>query len=230
MSILDLLNNSILNDLAVSAPKNEPTIALDLCDDTVSNESSIIEPITALDLFNKPTSTEHNNTVPPTTSIKLIGIDGPKSKILSVQPNAIVADIPKRTIVETKLNTPIKINVVKPTNQDKHTMEQQTPVKVLRIRTPVPEPKIVVASQVNKVIKINIINTTDAKVNSVKTYDKVINSVKVDDKKHDETQRRINHLELENKLLSKKLADITTAYLNVCQHNKNLSFVLSMRR
>ena len=40
----------------------------------------------------------------------------------------------------------------------------------------------------------------------------------------------MNNLEADNKLLSKKLAEITTAYGNVCNYNKNLSIALSMRR
>jgi hypothetical protein len=157
------------------------------------------EPITALDLLHKPISNKLNNSDTLKSPIKVIGIDVP-----------------------TKLNTPIKINVVKPNEQDKSVIEQQTPVKVIRVQVPKLEHKSN-NCQDNKTIKINIIKTDDEKINQ--NID-----IKAFQEKDAKRQTEMNNLEADNKLLLKKLAEMTTAYSNVCNYNKNLSIALSMRR
>ena len=165
----------------------------------ITISSSEKQPINALDLLNKSILNELNNSDKLKSPVKVIGIDVPP-----------------------KLNTQIKINIVKSNEQDKFVLEEDTPVKVIRVEVPKSEPKLD-NCQVSKTIKINIIKTDDEKMNT--NVD-----IKAFEKKEAQTQTKINNLEADNKLLSKKLAEMTTAYVNVCNYNKNLSIALSMRR
>ena len=214
INALDLLHKPLIT---ISESEKKPINALDLLHKPIITISeSEKEPINALDLLNEPISNEFNNSDTLKSPIKVIGIDVP-----------------------SKLNTKIKINVIKPTQQDKSVIEQQTPVKVIRVQVPKSEPKSN-NCQDNKTIKINIIKTDDQKMNKnidikalqekdAKTQTEM-NNLEADNKLLLKKLIEMNNLEADNKLLSKKLAEITTAYGNVCNYNKNLSIALSMRR
>ena len=207
MNILDLFTKPLIT---ISASEKEHTNALDLFNNPlITISASEKEHINALDFLNKPISNEFNN-------IDKLNSDKLNSDKLKSPIKVIGIDVP------AKLNTQIKINVIKPNKQDKCVLEQQTPVKVIRIQIPKSEPKLD-NCQVSKPIKINIIKTDDQKMN---THE----DTKAFEEKEAKIQTKMNNLEADNKLLSKKLVEMTTAYVNVCNYNKNLSIALAMRR
>jgi len=227
MNISDLFNNKL--DL-----NNDKLICLDLSEKETINGS---------DLFNKPISN---------ISTESMKVTNPKN-VIQHSSLDLLRDPPK-------LNTPIKINKLKLNSEDKLDIEEQTPVKLIKVEVPETKPKPTY-TQENKVVKINklklnsedkldIEEQTPVKLIKVEvpetkpkpTYtqeNKVvkINIIKTDvatnndqDIKEAKIMTKINNLELENKLLSKKLAEMTTAYVNVSNYNKNLLIALSMRR
>jgi len=169
---------------------NDKLICLDLSEKETINGS---------DLFNKPISN---------ISTESMKVTNPKN-VIQHSSLDLLRDPPK-------LNTPIKINKLKLNSEDKLDIEEQTPVKLIKVEVPETKPKPTY-TQENKVVKINIIKTDVATNN-----DQDIKEAKI--------MTKINNLELENKLLSKKLAEMTTAYVNVSNYNKNLLIALSMRR
>jgi len=211
MNISDLFNNKL--DL-----NNDKLICLDLSEKETINGSDLFnnkldlnndklicldlsekETINGSDLFNKPISN---------ISTESMKVTNPKN-VIQHSSLDLLRDPPK-------LNTPIKINKLKLNSEDKLDIEEQTPVKLIKVEVPETKPKPTY-TQENKVVKINIIKTDVATNN-----DQDIKEAKI--------MTKINNLELENKLLSKKLAEMTTAYVNVSNYNKNLLIALSMRR
>jgi hypothetical protein len=108
------------------------------------------QPINAIDLFNKPISNEFNNNDKLKSPIKIIGLNVPSKlntqlKTNVTEPNEQQTPVKVNRVQVPKLepksdncqvSKPIKINVMKPNEQDKCVIKQQTPIKVIRVQVP----------------------------------------------------------------------------------------------